>query len=129
MRCVNAQGANADVFSHEAGFDAWMTGASFARLLTLHAAEAAAAAGAPQAPLSDAPAVTAAEYAAAVLEGGPAVEDVLAMDLEELLVEPEPRISAVAEFSGRLSLSWCVLWAFLGTPPPRSQSLYLYDLV
>ena len=72
---------DADAFSHEAGFDAWMTGASFALLLKLHAA----AAGAPAAP-----AMATKGAAAGGLQEGAA-----------------PPLSAVAGFSGRLSLSWC----------------------
>ena len=38
---VRLQGSDAASFSHEAGFDAWMTGACFARLLKLYQSTAA----------------------------------------------------------------------------------------
>lgn len=109
---MHHQGVDADAFSHEAGFDAWMTGASFARFLKLHEVAAAPQVSTIE-PLStgvDAPEeVVAADSEAGAGGGtGAAVEAVA----DEVVVEAEvlqahaPPLSAVSEFSGRLSLSW-----------------------
>jgi len=77
---VHWQGPDAASFSHEAGFDAWMTGACFARLLSLYQA-AAAGNGA---------------------EAGPGLAAVVPQAVAARLPPP---LEAVASFSGRMALS------------------------
>ena len=67
-------------FSHEAGFDAWMTGACFARLLELYQ-------------------VAAADTRTAA---GPALGSVVPQAVAARLPPP---LEAVASFSGRMALS------------------------
>ena len=74
------QESDAAFFSHEAGFDAWMTGACFARLLKLY--QAAAAGKGPAA--------------------GPGLGSVVPQAVAARLPPP---LEAVASFSGRVALS------------------------
>jgi len=85
---VHWQGSDAASFSHEAGFDAWMTGACFARLLTLYQTIAAGKAS----------------------EAGPGLAAVVPQAVATHLPPP---LEAVASFSGRIALSrWALGCAF-----------------
>lgn len=77
---MRRQGSDAASFSHEAGFDAWMTGACFARLLRLYQATAAAGTGEP----------------------GPGLGSVVPQAVAARLPPP---LEAVASFSGRIALA------------------------